>query len=94
MSLLCLGIPALLLLWLWARPVIAGRWQTPGWFLGTAGLCVVATGVTWFVGAFSGGLDPEESCHAAGVTYDRAYRSAHWEEPSRWFPLHNRCNAA
>ncbi|WP_199236051.1 hypothetical protein [Micromonospora sp. S4605] len=92
---LCLAIPTLPVLWLWGRPLFTGRWTTPGWFIGTAGLCVGATAVTWFVGAFAGSsLDPEESCHAAGATYDSAYRSAHWQEPSRWFPLHNRCNAS
>ncbi|MEV4542951.1 hypothetical protein [Micromonospora echinaurantiaca] len=91
---LCLAAPTLLVLWLWVRPVFAGRWKNPGWFVGTAGICAVATAVTWFLGAFAGSsLDAEESCHAAGVTYDDAYRSAHWREPSRWFPLHNKCNA-
>jgi len=87
--------PVLLVLRLWGRPLFTGRWRSPGWFLGTAGGCVVAAVVTWFIGAFSGSsLDPEESCHAAGVTYDEVYRSAHWREPSQWFPLHNKCNAA
>lgn len=80
---ICLAIPTVLVLWLWARSLFTGRWKTPGWFIGTAGLCVVATAVTWFLGALAGGLDPEESCHAAGTTY----RSAHWQEPSRWFPF-------
>ncbi|MER7461123.1 hypothetical protein [Micromonospora sp. NPDC126480] len=91
---LLVAAPGLLVLWLWGRPLVDGRWRTPGWFLATAGLCVVAAAGTWFVGAFSGSsLDPEESCHAAGTTYDSAYRSTHREEPSRLFPLHNRCNA-
>ncbi|SIN41036.1 hypothetical protein [Micromonospora cremea] len=91
---LCLAIPALLVLWLWGRPLYTGRWKTPGWFLGTAALWVAATAITWFRGAFSGAfMNAEESCHSAGATYDGAYRSAHWQEPSRWFPLHNKCNA-
>ncbi len=92
---LLVAVPGMLVLWLWARPLLSSRWTTPGWFVATAGLCVVAAAVTWFIGAFSGSsLDPEESCHAAGTTYDEAYRSAHWREPSRLFPLHNKCNAA
>ena len=92
---LLLVAPAFLLgLWLWARPLVIGRWRTPGWFIGTAGCVVVTAAVTWVIGATAGAsLDPEESCHAAGVTYDNAYRSVHWREPSRWFPLHNKCNA-
>jgi hypothetical protein len=41
----------------------------------------------------AGSWDPGESCDAAGQRYDDAYRAAHWREPARWFPLHNRCNA-
>ncbi|MBG0569294.1 hypothetical protein [Actinoplanes aureus] len=85
--------PAALVLWLWGRPLLTGRWRRPGWFVATAVLGVLAAAVTWFIGAFAGGLDPEESCHTSGTTYDPAYRAAHWREPSRWFPLHDRCNA-
>src|SRR5690349_853162 len=84
------GLPVL---WWWGGRLFAGRWRTPGWFLATAVLCAGAAAVTWLVGVFSSGLDPEEACHAAGTSYDRAYRAAHWREPSRWFPLHDRCNA-
>jgi hypothetical protein len=88
------AVPAVLVLWLWGRPLFDYRWRTPGWFIATAALCVVAAAVTWLIGAFAGSsMDPEESCHTAGTTYDEAYRSAHWREPSRWFPLHNKCNA-
>ncbi|MEU8792209.1 hypothetical protein [Streptomyces sp. NPDC048643] len=91
---LLLAVPVLIVLGLWSRPLLTGRWKTPGWFLVTAGLCLVAMLVTWIVGALAGSsMDAEESCHAAGTTYDRAYRSVHWQEPSRWFPLHNKCNA-
>ncbi|MFC4021264.1 hypothetical protein ACFOW4_25425 [Micromonospora sp. GCM10011542] len=94
-SSLCLALPIMLVLWLWVRPLFSGRWKTPGWFIATAGLCVVAAAATWILGAFAGSsMDPEESCHMAGTAYDNAYRSAHWQEPSRWFPLHNRCNAS
>ncbi|MEU7055348.1 hypothetical protein [Streptomyces sp. NPDC046197] len=92
---LCLAVPTLPVLWLWGRPLFNGRWKTPGWFTGTAVLCTLATVVTWLVGAFAGSsLDAEEACHRAGAHYDSAYRAAHWQEPSRWFPLHDKCNAA
>ncbi|MEU1243466.1 hypothetical protein ABZ388_24190 [Micromonospora parva] len=91
---LCLAVPALFLLWFWGRPLLSGRWKTPGWFVATAGLSIVATAVTWFVGAFAGSsMSSAESCRQAGVNYDSAYRAAHWRESSRWFPLHDRCNA-
>lgn len=84
-------IPGLVLLW--GGALLTGRWRTPGWFVATAAICAGAAAVTWFVGAFAGGLDVGEACQAAGAAYDDAYRSAHWREPSRLFPLHNRCNA-
>ncbi|MGW7577829.1 hypothetical protein [Streptomyces sp. NPDC054765] len=91
---LFLAVLAVLILWLWTRPLFTGRWKTPGWFVGTAGLCIIATVVTWFIGAFAGtSMDPEESCHASGTTYDRTDRSIHWQEPAQWFPLHDKCNA-
>ncbi|GHH83630.1 hypothetical protein GCM10018793_46200 [Streptomyces sulfonofaciens] len=91
---LFLAVPALPVLWLWGRPLFTGRWRTPGWFVSTALLCVVATVATWFIGALAGtSLDAAESCTAAGFSYDSAYRSAHWREASRWFPLHDKCNA-
>ncbi|MGW3783113.1 hypothetical protein ACWD5Z_00900 [Micromonospora chokoriensis] len=94
MTALCLVVPALFVLWLWGRPLLTGRWKTPGWFVATAGLSIVATAVTWFVGAFAGSsMNSEESCRQAGVSYDSAYRAAHWRESSRWFPIHDRCNA-
>ncbi|WP_405686527.1 hypothetical protein [Streptomyces sp. NBC_00057] len=50
---------------------------------------------TWFWGAFSGGLDARETCELLeGQTYDSAYREENWQEPSRLFPLHNKCNAS
>ncbi|MEV1018455.1 MULTISPECIES: hypothetical protein [unclassified Micromonospora] len=91
---LCLAVPALFVLWLWGGPLLTGRWKTPGWFVATAGLSIAAAVVTWFVGAFAGSsMSSEESCRQAGVSYDSAYRAVHWRESSRWFPLHDRCNA-
>lgn len=81
------------LLWLWFRPLLAGRWHRAGWFAGTAGLLLLVTGVIYFFGAWSGGLDPEEACHAAGQTYDGEYRSANIDEYGQWFPLSDRCHA-
>ncbi|AEW99223.1 hypothetical protein [Streptantibioticus cattleyicolor] len=94
MSFVVIAVIALPVLWLWGRPLFTGGWRSPGWFAGTAGLCLVLTGVTWLVGALSGtSLSREKSCHAAGADYDRAYQHDHWREASRWFPLHNKCNA-
>ncbi len=91
---LFLAVPTLLVLGLWGRPLVTGRWRTPGWFVVTAGLCLVATAVTWLIGGLAGNsLDAEESCRAIGATYDQSYRSTHWQEPSQWFPLHDKCNA-
>lgn len=62
------------------------------------GVACVSTGVVgvafaYLTGIFSGGLDVEEACvHGHGVRYDDAYRAAHAEEFSRWFPLHSKCN--
>ncbi|WP_157180936.1 hypothetical protein [Actinopolymorpha alba] len=57
-------------------------------------LAATAGFVVYFIGVFSGGLDIGETCARLGQPYDDAYRATHWEEPSRFFPLHNRCNAA
>ncbi|MFF5640706.1 hypothetical protein [[Kitasatospora] papulosa] len=76
-----------------ARGLSARRWERPGWWAFPA---VVLTGlgcVAWFAGVFSGGLDTREACVSRGAGYDEAYRSEYWREPSRWFPLHNKCNA-
>ncbi|WP_127499920.1 hypothetical protein [Actinoplanes solisilvae] len=68
--------------------------RTSGRLIAAAALCTLGAAATWFIGIFSGSsTDPKESCHAVGATYDEAYRATHWREPSRFFPLHNRCNA-
>ncbi|MGW0737773.1 hypothetical protein [Streptomyces sp. NPDC002851] len=79
--------------WKTTRGVFVRAWKRPGcWIL--AAVVLVGIGcVTWFVGAFSGGLDVGEACAERGVRYDEDYRAEHWREPSRWFPLHNKCHA-
>ncbi|GAA3007600.1 hypothetical protein [Streptomyces fulvorobeus] len=99
MGLILLALLLLLLagpgLWFWGRSLATGRWrQSAGWFAGTAVLLLVATGTTYLVGSMAGtSLDPEESCHAVGQNYDRAYIREHFEEQTRWFPLRDACNA-
>ncbi|WND36368.1 hypothetical protein RI578_19695 [Streptomyces sp. BB1-1-1] len=79
------------------RAVREGRWAQPRTWL-SLGVACVSTGVGGFAvayltGILSGGLDVEEACvHGHGVRYDDAYREAHAEEFSRWFPLHSKCN--
>lgn len=82
-------------MWFWVRSLVGGRWRhSAGWFTGTAVLLLLGTGVTYLIGSLAGtSLDPEEACHAAGQTYDRAHRRAHFEENTQWFPLHDTCHA-
>lgn len=82
-------------LWFWSRSLVDGRWRrSAGWFAGTAALLVLGTGVTYIAGSLAGAsLDPEESCHADGQTYDLAYRRANFDEYTQWFPLHDKCHA-
>jgi hypothetical protein len=54
---------------------------------------VVAVAFTFFIGAWAGGHEIDETCAARGQLYDHVYRSEHWQEPSQVFPMHNRCNA-
>ena len=68
-------------------------WERPGWWILTSVVLAAVGFGTWFTGIFSGGLDVRETCAERGVRYDDAYRTEHWREASRWFPLHNRCNA-
>lgn len=79
--------------WKTARGLFTRRWARPGWWVFPAVVLVGLGCATWFVGAFSGGLDAREACAERGVRYDDAYRTAHWREPSAWFPLHNKCHA-
>ncbi|MFJ2234888.1 hypothetical protein [Streptomyces sp. NPDC087859] len=79
--------------WKTARGLPTRRFKRPAWWAFPAVVLVGIGCVTWFVGALSGGLDVGEACAARGVPYDKEYRAEHWREPSRWFPLHNKCNA-
>ncbi|GHH95728.1 hypothetical protein [Streptomyces capillispiralis] len=81
--------------WLWSRPLFSGSWRhSPAWFASSALLLLLCAGVTYLVGSLAGAsLDPEEACHRAGESYDRAYRRANFEEYTRWFPLHDKCHA-
>lgn len=57
-------------------------------------LLLLGTGATYLIGALAGtSFDPVESCHAAGQTYDQAYRDANFDEYTQWFPLHDKCHA-
>lgn len=71
------------------------RWRKPHlWLLLSVASCVGGF-VIWCWGVFSGGLDAQETCEILrGQVYDDGYREEHWREPSRVFPLHNKCNAS
>lgn len=69
--------------------------RTPVFWLTLSVLSCVGGFLTWFWGAWSGGLDVAETCALLkGQKYDDAYRAEHWREPSQLFPLHNKCNAS
>ncbi|MDR6973565.1 hypothetical protein J2X68_000234 [Streptomyces sp. 3330] len=69
--------------------------RTPVHWLTLSALSCVGLFLTWFWGAWSGGLDVAETCTLLkGQKFDDAYRTEHWREPSRLFPLHNKCNAS
>ncbi|WP_344219995.1 hypothetical protein [Kribbella sancticallisti] len=74
--------------------LLGRRRHNPVWFAATALLLTLGTAITYLAGSLAGAnLDPEESCHAAGEPYDRAYRRANFDEYTQWFPLHDRCHA-
>ncbi|WP_432068884.1 hypothetical protein [Streptomyces sp. C10-9-1] len=84
-----------LLVGLWCYPLFTRQWRhRPIWFTGTAVLLLLGTAITYLIGSLSGAsLDPEEACHQAGQTYDRAYRRANFDEYTQWYPLHDKCHA-
>lgn len=69
------------------------RGRHPGPWAVLSVLSATTTGAVYFVGMFSGGHEIDETCAQVGEAYDPTYRSTHWQEPGRWFPLHNRCHA-
>ncbi|SDM96297.1 hypothetical protein SAMN04487981_10389 [Streptomyces sp. cf386] len=70
-------------------------WARPMWWLRALSVSLFAGTAAWLFGAFSGGLDVEESCRLTHhQPYDAAYRSAHTEDFQRLFPLSNKCNAS
>ncbi|MFG2756783.1 hypothetical protein [Streptomyces wuyuanensis] len=76
-------------------PGRCGEWREPLRWLLLSLVPWFGLVFTWFLGAFSGGLDVQETCELLeGQTYDSAYRDDNWQEPSRLFPLHNKCNAS
>ncbi|MFI7316884.1 hypothetical protein [Streptomyces venezuelae] len=82
------------LIGLWCYPLFAGNWRrSPLWFAINAVALLLGAGVTYLIGALAGGLDTGEECQNAGQAYDSAYRSAHFREFQRWYPLHEKCNA-
>ncbi|MFD9392488.1 hypothetical protein ACFWBB_17770 [Streptomyces sp. NPDC060000] len=69
--------------------------RTPVHWLTLSALSCVGLFLTWFWGAWSGGLDVAETCTLLeGQKFDDDYRAEHWREPSQVFPLHNKCNAS
>ncbi|ACL42262.1 hypothetical protein Achl_4311 (plasmid) [Pseudarthrobacter chlorophenolicus A6] len=67
--------------------------KSPVAWLGLAVLSFLCLGPVFFVGIFAAGKDIDETCAAAGQTYDRVYRHLNWREPGQLYPLHNKCNA-
>jgi hypothetical protein len=62
-------------------------------WLAMAVVSLLSLALTFLWGIFSGGLDVEEACRDAGHPYDLEYAIQHGKEGSRWFPLHDKCNA-
>lgn len=65
----------------------------PSAWLGLTLLALLAFGLTAFVGMWSGGKDIDETCAVAHQPLDHVYRAQHWQEPGRFFPMHDRCTA-
>ncbi|MFD2077491.1 hypothetical protein SAMN05421678_1122 [Actinopolymorpha cephalotaxi] len=75
----------------WVIALVRRGWRQPaGWFAGTGVLLLPPTALTYFAGAFAGGLDVPEECGLSGHIYDGDYALAH---RSDMFPLSHPCNA-
>lgn len=83
-------------LWGTVRAVRARAWTAVGSWLHFALLAASCTVLMYGHGVLASlAFDIEETCELLkGQEYDHSYRSEHWQEPSRWFPLHNKCNAS
>jgi hypothetical protein len=83
-------------LWGTVRAVRAGAWTAFGTWLHFALLAASGTVLMYGRGLLaSSAFDVKETCELLkGQEYDDSYRSEHWQEPGRWFPLHNKCNAS
>ncbi|MFI5491865.1 hypothetical protein [Actinoplanes sp. NPDC051859] len=53
----------------------------------------MSTVLVYLYGFFSLAWDIFEDCQRHNQPFDQAYRSEHPQEPGRWFPLHDKCNA-
>jgi hypothetical protein len=77
-----------------ARGLLAGDWRQPGWFGHAASASFVLLVLAWLSGAFTGGLDMEETCQFQHhQQYDDAYYRAHRDDYFQFFPLSRKCNA-
>ena len=69
------------------------RGINPSFWLANMIVALAFTGAFWLYGALSGGFDTPQECESRGQPLDTEYRRLNWEEPGRYFPLHNKCNA-
>lgn len=78
----------------WGGRAAVRAWRSPGGWVRLALITAFCTLLMYGYGLFSGAAyDIGETCARLGQHYDSDFRAEHWREPSRWFPLHNRCNA-
>jgi hypothetical protein len=65
-----------------------------GVWLGLTAMSAFLLVAVFLTGAFASGKDLDETCAAAGQELDLNYRLQNLHEPSQFFPLRNKCNAA
>ena len=63
-----------------------------GW-LGLSFISFLGILFTYFIGVISSGKDIDKTGARANQVVDENYRAQNWQEPSRFFPLHDKCNA-
>ncbi|MEH0825975.1 hypothetical protein V6U84_38125 [Micromonospora sp. CPCC 205714] len=79
---------------LWGGRGAVRAWRSPGGWVRLALITASCTLLLYVYGLFNrAAYDIGETCDWLGQHYDTGYRTEHWREPGRWFPLHNRCNA-